>query len=158
MNVKFISLYGNPDKDGDGILDKEWFAENINVFSLPFPMVLSWQPSKTILKFQAHRLAGDKIISALETMLSAYSLEYIRARKLDRWGGCFNFRLIRGGNELSAHSWGTAVDINPDIGRLGNAEDARQYPRFIVESFTSEGFIWGGLWKRPDSMHFELKE
>jgi hypothetical protein len=26
----------------------------------------------------------------------------------------------------------------------------------VVEAFTSRGFAWGGDWRRPDGMHFEL--
>lgn len=156
MKKAFLEMFGNPDSDGDGILDPKWFAENIRVFSLPFPMVLAWQPQTTIRRFQAHRLAGPKICAALSRMEQAHGLEYLVERKLDRWGGCFNFRLIRGGNSLSNHAWGTAVDINPDLGRMGNAEDAAAYPHFIVEAFEAEGFYWGGRFLRPDAMHFEL--
>jgi len=157
MTKAFLEKYGNPDSNGDGILDPAWFLDNIRVFALPFPMVLSWQPTKTILRFQAHKFAGDKIIAALTDILDKYSLDYLRQGKLDRWGGCFNFRLIRGGHELSMHSWGTAVDINPDIGRLGNAHDAVDYPGFIIEAFEKQGFVWGGVWQRPDAQHFQLE-
>lgn len=157
MNAAFLEKYGNPDKDGDGILDPAWFAENIRIFTLPFPMVLSWQPQTTIIRFQAHKLAGENIQAALRAMIDKYDIDYLRQGKLDRWGGCFNFRLIRGGSELSMHSWGTAVDINPDRGRLGNAEDAVSYPGFIIDAFTAQGFAWGGIWTRPDAQHFQLE-
>jgi hypothetical protein len=157
MTEQFLDKYGNPDVDGDGILDKTWFAKNIVVFELPFPMVLSWQPNTVIRRFQAHKLAGMYIISALIKMRDTHGYGFLKERKIDRYGGCFNFRLIRGGDQLSNHSWGTAIDINPDIGRLGSREDADRYPRFIIDAFESEGFVWGGRWKRPDAMHFELQ-
>lgn len=156
MTEAFIAKYGNPDKDEDGILDLAWAEENLKVFDFPFPMVLSWS-SATVSRFQAHRLAGPKIQAALRNMAAYKGLEYIKGNRYDRWGGCFNFRLIRGGTTLSAHSWGTAVDINPAIGRLGSRSDASVYPRFIIEAFRVEGFAWGGVWARPDAMHFELR-
>jgi hypothetical protein len=159
MKQAFLDRYGNPDANGDGILDPDWFRENIVVFEAPFPMVLSWRPKDMTRHFQAHRLAGGRIVSALSRIAAAHGLPYLRDHKLDRWGGCFNFRLIRGGDELSVHAWGAAVDWCPDIGRMGSAEDAATYPRFIVEAFEAEGFYWGGNWKvRPDPMHFELQE
>jgi len=155
MTKAFLERYGNPDKDGDGILDAVWFNTNISVFDLPFPMFLSWEPQTMINRFQAHRLAGPWIIGALNLIVESKGLDYLRENKLDRWGGCFNFRLIRGGTTLSNHSWGTAVDYCPDIGRLGSAEDAVAYPRFIIQAFEAQGFVWGGSWDRPDPMHFE---
>ena len=158
MTREFLERYGNPDKDGDGILDPDWFRENISVFPLPFPLYLSWEPRKQITRFQAHRLAGAKIVAALARVGAAQGIDYLREHQLDRWGGCFNFRLIRGGSSLSNHSWGTAVDYCPDLGRLGSAEDAASYPRFIVDAFAAQGFVWGGTWDRPDAMHHELEE
>lgn len=157
MTAAFLARYDNPDANGDGILDVEWATRNLQVFSLPFPLRLSWSPATVITRFQAHRLAGDRIIEALRRVSAARGYTYLRDSKLDRWGGCFNFRPVRGGQGLSSHAWGTAVDYCPDIGRLGSAEDARTYPRFIVEAFEAEGFTWGGLWARPDAMHFELQ-
>jgi hypothetical protein len=157
MTEDFIDRYGNPDIDGDGILDLQWFADNISIFSLPFPVVQSWMPYSKITRFQAHRLAGNRIIEAMKRVMSAKGYDYLVSNKLDRWGGCFNFRLVRGGDRLSNHSWGTSVDFNPDIGRLGNAEDAKRYPSFIIQAFEAEGFVWGGKWQRPDAMHFELQ-
>lgn len=157
MTAQFLAKYGNPDINGDMILDQQWFDANISLFALPFMMLCSWPPYATVMRFQAHRFAGPRIIDALKLIAEKHGLNYLRENKLDRWGGCFNFRAIRGGTDLSVHSWGAAVDLNPDIGRLGNAEDAKNYPRFIVEAFEECGFSWGGLWARPDSMHFELE-
>ena len=158
MTEAFLQRYGNPDANGDSVLDREWFDANVSVFALPFPLALSWAPATTIRRFQAHRLAGERIIAALSRMAAYKGVDYLRDERLDRWGGCFNFRLMRGGSTLSAHAWGTAVDINPDIGRLGSWPDARTYPRFIIDAFEAEGFAWGGRWARPDAMHFELSE
>lgn len=174
MTAAFLEKFGNPDANGDGILDPEWFKENIKVFDLPWPMALSWAPGQVITRFQAHRLAGDLLIKGLSNMLAEADkvaleitplseaehpgLDFIRRHALDRWGGCFNFRLVRGGNTLSNHAWGTAVDINPQIGRLANFDDLRTYPRWIVQAFEEAGFYWGGHFARPDSMHFELHE
>lgn len=158
MKQELIEKYGNPSTT-EGKLDRSWYDANIKLFTLPFPMVISWPPYSTIRRFEAHRLAGDRIIAALSKVAAYKGISYLSDNKLDRWGGCFAFRLIRGGNELSNHSWGTAVDINPDIGRLGNHRDAAAYPRFIVDAFKSEGFVWGGDgWERPDAMHFELRD
>jgi hypothetical protein len=72
-----------------------------------------------------------------------------------RNGGCWNARLIRGGDSggnLSRHSWGIAVDINPSQNVFGGR--VRMDHR-VVEIFRRWGFAWGGTWVRPDGMHFE---
>lgn len=158
MTQAFIDKYGNPDANGDGILDRDWFDKYITVFPMPWPMLTSWDPVVRVTRFQAHKLVGERIARALQNMADAVGVPFLQERGFDRWGGCFNFRLIRGGNTLSAHSWGTAVDVNPHIGRLGSAPDAAKYPSFIVTAFEAEGFAWGGLWQRPDAMHFEVQD
>jgi hypothetical protein len=68
-------------------------------------------------------------------------------------GGCWNPRIIRfGGSQLSAHTWGAAIDINVAANPLGAAP--RQDPR-LVEVMERHGFTWGGRWLRPDGAHFQ---
>ena len=80
--------------------------------------------------------------------------------------GTFNWRPIAGTNQLSAHAFGIAIDINPDYSdywRWGgtSANGAIPYhnriPPRIVEIFERHGFIWGGKWYHYDTMHFEYR-
>jgi len=73
--------------------------------------------------------------------------------ELKTWDGCFNIRKIRGGNAMSLHSWGVAVDVNAFSNGLG--KEPTLSPGF-VKCFTDAGFDWGGTWKRKDGMHFQL--
>jgi hypothetical protein len=74
-------------------------------------------------------------------------------KELKTWDGCFNIRKIRGGNAMSLHSWGLAIDVNAFENGL-NAEP-KLSPQF-VKCFTDAGFDWGGIWNRKDAMHFQL--
>jgi hypothetical protein len=88
--------------------------------------------------------------------------------------GGYNWRQIRGSGRLSYHSWGLAVDIQPQ--RLGGKgiywlwESARNKdwmllplerrwkpPDRVISAFEQEGFIWGGKWALYDNMHFEYR-
>lgn len=87
------------------------------------------------------------------------------------WDGCYNLRPIRGyekhfeklyngGNVpdsmkyLSAHSWGTAFDINAAWNRLGQTPTMSDK---LIQCIKDSGLIWGGDFKRRDGMHCELK-
>ncbi|MCX6277685.1 MAG: M15 family metallopeptidase [Bacteroidetes bacterium] len=73
--------------------------------------------------------------------------------ELKTWDGCFNIRQMRGGATYSLHSWGIAVDVNARENGFG--QPPKLTPGF-VQCFTDAGFDWGGKWKKPDGMHFQL--
>lgn len=81
----------------------------------------------------------------------------------------FNYRLILGTDRLSNHSFGRAVDLNPQQNPYF-ARDGRVYPEEatydltasgtvtpeVVALFKEKGWIWGGDWTVPvDYQHFE---
>jgi hypothetical protein len=88
-------------------------------------------------------------------------------RGMDRFfvspGGTFNWRVIAGTKELSMHSWGIAIDLDPSMGHYWrNVPEAQRtwknrVPQVIVDAFEAEGFIWGGRWYHYDTMHFEYR-
>ncbi len=57
--------------------------------------------------------------------------------------------------ELSTHSFGITMDINPDTNPYTTA-NTHDIPQPIVDIFKRNGFIWGGDWTpQHDWMHFE---
>lgn len=84
----------------------------------------------------------------------------------DQVGGSFNWRVIAGTDRLSSHSFGTAFDINTDLGGYWRWTDAAEgqvtdyhnkIPETLVREFERFGFIWGGKWNHFDGMHFEYR-
>lgn len=73
----------------------------------------------------------------------------------DRGRNCYQPRYVDSdpSRGLSYHAWGIAIDLN----RSQNPEGlpSHQDPR-LVETLVRWGFRWGGIWSRPDPMHFEL--
>jgi hypothetical protein len=53
------------------------------------------------------------------------------------------------------HSYGAAVDFDPDRNGLGDPTPAMD-PR-VVAAFKAEGWTWGGDWspRNRDGMHFQ---
>jgi hypothetical protein len=82
-------------------------------------------------------------------------------------------KLHRKDKPLSIHSWGAAIDLNPRTNKYGAGQPispemsgqptgsidwSRYYdlPSEFVAAFEKEGFVWGGHWRHPDAMHFQL--
>lgn len=76
------------------------------------------------------------------------------SRELVTWNGCFNIRPIKSGSSHSLHSWGLAIDLNAASNGYGAMPTLS---KGFVECFESSGFDWGGRWRTPDGMHFQLK-
>jgi hypothetical protein len=77
------------------------------------------------------------------------------------WDGSFYPRRKAGGSSLSHHSWGIALDINADwngFGKTPAAKGKKGSVRELVPIFEKHGFAWGGLWGKPDGMHFEIAQ
>lgn len=73
--------------------------------------------------------------------------------QLKTWDGCFNIRKKRGASSQSLHAWGIAIDINAAWNGFGKEPTMSSE---LVKCFTDAGFDWGGVWSRPDGMHFQL--
>ncbi len=98
-------------------------------------------------------------------------LELDRFLKNLRSTSGFVWRNIAGTSTLSMHSYGIAVDLIPRrwdgdpywlwVQRKGLEwqnypyEKRWQLPEIVIKTFEEEGFIWGGKWRRFDTMHFE---
>lgn len=76
-------------------------------------------------------------------------------KELKTWDGCFNIRRKRGSTSSSLHSWGVAVDVNAAWNGFGKVP---VLSTGFVKCFTDAGFDWGGVWSKPDGMHFQLSK
>lgn len=72
--------------------------------------------------------------------------------------GGYNYRNIAGSNTLSNHAFGNAIDVNPFSGQsvFGGRSGEHNFPDNISEMAANNGLSWGGNWRNPDSMHFEV--
>lgn len=152
------AFYGNPDPNGDGVPDRAWEDANLVAITPPYPMVLAWNTDQAVKTIRCHR----KVAASLEGVLDGIGKHYgsrsaIEAARMNRWGGGYMFRLMRGGHLLSVHSWGAAVDIDPERNSFGTPWDEAKgmMPHAVADLFAKEGWVWGGRWSKPDPMHFQ---
>jgi len=134
----------------DGTLDPRWQAEFLTRTPLPFAIPLSWDRSKVVSQLQCHVKLRD-VFPAVLTAIAQQGFQ----PQIKTFGGCFNFRSKRTAGKLSTHSWGIAIDLNPETNAQGTAGDMDSD---VVETFRGFGFKWGGDWsaKSKDPMHFQF--
>ena len=127
---------------------------------LPFPMIVAWDPKMTIHSYSCHEKVKEPMEAIWRKTLEAYGENKINDLRLNRFGGCFGVRNKRGGNTLSMHSWGIAVDIDPELNGLKlDSKLARlarpEYDKFwqIVEG---QGAVSLGRERNFDWMHFQF--
>lgn len=151
---QLIEFYGNPDKNGTP--DPKWESANLVRIRPPYPMFWSWT-GEPVVSIRTHRKCSTSLLRVLQEIGNSFTAMDRRKHQLDQCGGAYNFRLMRGSHKLSMHSYGCAIDLAPEINGLGVPYDPSKnmMPEKAVKIFASEGWKWGGVWKRPDCMHFE---
>jgi hypothetical protein len=134
----------------DHSLDPRWQTEFLTLITLPFPLPLSWDKSQTVTQMTCHKLM-DGIYTDVFARLQREGLQ----EEISSFGGCYSFRPQRTGTKLSAHSWGIAIDLNPETNAQGTGG---KMDSGVIKVFRDAGFEWGGDWqgKVRDPMHFQF--
>ena len=124
-----------------------------------------WLPKKSGAKLKVTKING------VADRLAAVSLELdALPASFDAYlfpsAGTYNCRVVAGTKNMSAHSYGIAIDIavkhahywrwTKSAGR-GAIDYKNEIPMEIVRVFEKHGFIWGGKWHHYDTMHFEYR-
>ena len=146
-----IKKYGKPNQSGTYLVN----------IKLPYPMRLAWAKDTKVTTMRCHKLVADKFIAVFNELLSTYGLKRIQELGIDLFGGCFNFRAMRGGSDYSRHSWGIAIDLDPERNQLKETSKTARFARpeydKLHEIFEKHGFVNLGVEKNYDWMHFEIK-
>lgn len=146
---QIIKKYGNPDPEGKYLV----------MIDLPYPMIYD---GKEVNRMRCHKLVADKFKAVFDEILKTYGIEKIKSLGIDKFGGCFNFRVMRGGSDYSRHSWGIAIDLDPERNLLKETSKTARFARpeykKMIDIFYKHGFVSLGREKNYDWMHFEIKE
>ena len=147
-----IAKYGKPNQAGSYLVS----------IKLPFPMRLAWDKNTIVKTMRCHKLVANQLTAIFTDILSTYGIAKIQELGIDLFGGCFNFRQMRGGSDWSRHSWGIAVDLDPERNQLKETSKTARFARPeykpMIDIFYKNGFINLGVEKNYDWMHFEIKE
>lgn len=96
-------------------------------------------------------------VAALEAALRATGYE-----PTSRWA--FNCRKIGGSDKFSLHAYGIAIDIDPGENPFSEGDRysgrlKRSHVEAVLAIKNRRGqsvWSWGGSWRRPDRMHFQI--
>lgn len=100
-----------------------------------------------------HRVYGHQMMEAPLRAAFKALVDKGLAKELKSFDGCHNIRKMTSGGGMSVHSWGLAIDVNAKTNGYGS-RPTLSYG--FVKCFTDAGFEWGGGWRTPDGMHFQL--
>lgn len=136
---EIIAAFGDLD-------DPRFEAENIVQFALPYPLRYD---GKVVLKSRCHR----RVVEVFQGVLEAISMAGLQ-HECASYGGIYASRPQRAHPRFpSTHSWGIAIDLEPERYPLGSQ---KRFPPAVVDIFTSAGFTYGGDFRiRKDPMHFQ---
>ena len=135
-------------------------ASQLVVIKLPYKMKVAWDKGEVVGAIQCHKLIAAPLLAVFNELLAVYGLAKIQQLGIDIYGGCYNYRKMRGGTSWSHHSWGIAIDLDPDRNLLretkATARFARPEYKQMIDIFYKHGFVGLGREKNYDWMHFEI--
>jgi hypothetical protein len=133
-------------------------GENQTSITLPFELRLAWDKRKKISRITCHKKCGESFVQIFEDIYNYYDkdIKAIQKDNMDLFGGCLNVRKMRGANRYSLHSWGCAMDLDPDKNQLKWGRDEAQMPEYIIDIFAKYNCENLGRVKNYDFMHFQF--
>lgn len=141
------AFYGNPFSAG--------FAKN-NIVLVSVPWTLQ---HSTVSKIQVNKRCAESLERVLGNIWDAasHSQQIISNFRYDVFDGSWVVRNMRGGNAVSMHAYGVALDWDAKDNEQHSMHHFFTHDSLIVVKFLEEGWIWGGDWTPGsiDAMHFQ---
>ena len=148
-----VKKYGKPNETGEGYL---------TTIVLPYQMKLAWDLDTKVSKMRCHKLAAEAFLNVFNDLLAHYGMKEIERLGIDLFGGCFNYRKMRGGTSWSTHAWAIAIDLDPARNKLKETAKTARFARpeyqKMIDIFYRHGFISLGIEKNYDWQHFQLRK
>ena len=162
------AMFGNP-SNHDGTLNAAWEHANIET-AKPSRWKFFYQDDSGLVPtsgIRMHRLIVPNFNNAMGEIWDYAKMQiggaptedtvrdWLHQRHLDVTGGGFNYRKITAGSELSLHSYGIAIDMDP----LHNPRKkplTKTLPDWWFDIMQKWGFSNGCHFPTPDPMHIQF--
>lgn len=132
---------------------------NQTQIDIPYDMFLAWNKSVRIRKMTLHTKVAASALRVLEKTVTLYSSQEREALGLHLFGGSLNVRKMRGGASWSMHSWGIAIDFDPERNALHTRAPAARLSHSDAlpfwQAWEAEGWVSLGRAKDFDWMHIQ---
>lgn len=129
------------------------------MINVPYAMRIAWEPGTPVHRFSVHERVADSVVRCLTRIADAYDEAARASLGIDLWGGALNVRPMRGGSRYSMHSWGIAIDFDPDRNQLKWGADRARLAQPDAETFwriwEDEGWVSLGRARNMDWMHVQ---
>lgn len=130
---------------------------NQTSIEIPFDMWLAWSKTTRVRKITLHQRVADSAERVFQAVAGLYSAQERKTIGLDLFGGSLNVRKMRGGSAWSMHSWGIAIDFDPERNQLKWGRDRARLAQpdavpFWLE-WEKEGWLSLGRARNYDWMH-----
>ncbi|OLP56837.1 hypothetical protein BJF92_12255 [Rhizobium rhizosphaerae] len=126
---------------------------------IPFDMRLAWARSTVVRKMTLHEKVAPSALIALQRIAEVYSAKERADLGIDIFGGSLNVRRMRGGKAYSMHSWGIAIDFDPERNGLTTAKPQARLSHPDAVSFwlawETQGWLSLGRARDFDWMHVQ---
>jgi hypothetical protein len=134
-------------------------GENQTTLVPPYPLRPDWALKQTVRSFSIHEKCHDSALRVMNRVLDHFGPAKIKSLGLDQFGGCLNVRKMRNSSTWSMHSWGIAIDWDPDRNSLRatsrTAALARTDRIRFLQLWEEEGWVSLGLQRNFDWMHVQ---
>jgi len=134
-------------------------GENQTMLEIPYPFRIAWDRKKTVSRISIHEKVADSACRVLNRVADAFTHEQRQNLGFDLFGGCLNVRKMRGGSSYSMHSWGIALDFDPERNQLKWGRDKARLAQADCDLFwklwEEEGWISLGRARNYDWMHIQ---
>jgi len=125
-----------------------------------YPMIIAWDKERVLTRFACNKKIHEPVTRVLTKTLEHYKQEGIKKLGLHLFGGCLNVRKMRGGSSWSIHSWGAAIDFDPEKNQLKWGKDRAQFAKPEYDEWwkfwEAEGGVSLGRARNYDWMHVQF--
>jgi hypothetical protein len=125
----------------------------------PWTLRLAWDLDSKLTSISCHEKVAASLSAVLEAVYAHYGEAELKRLRLDRFGGCYNCRPMRGSSRLSTHAWAIALDWDPDLNQLQWGRDRATLARPEYQAWWAiwerEGWLSLGRSKNYDWMHVQ---
>lgn len=125
----------------------------------PWALKLAWNRNQTVSGVWIHERCAESLGRVLTRVHAHYGQAEIGRLRLDLYGGSYNPRKMRGSEQWSMHSWGVAIDWDPDRNQLKWGRDRAAFAQSDYldwwRFWEEEGWLSLGRSRNFDWMHVQ---